>query len=340
MKKDQIKRLFVCLMPLLCAIVAFAFMFGDVLVYTIKYVPEGATEAIKESFALNLVSLFDASVGLPWATILIIVFIALGGILPVLGLFNLGKIKDSLIYSSVVSFAIAACFTLILKEIYIGTVAYSIDNFKSADLGWASSCVVLFSIVGAIFALTGIEEKIGLSTKSIAEDALLIATSFVLNFIKVPLQQTGGSVNLQLLPLFIIALRRGPAHAFVCSGLIYGLLTCLTDGYGFATYPFDYVIGFGSAGVIGIFNKILLNKEKPIWERYIFIVIAVIVSTCVRFIGGMTSSMVIYGKGFQDAAIYNSPYVFLSGLAALVGLCILYPTVLKLNTVFPVKESR
>ena len=81
--------------------------------------------------------------------------------------------------------------------------------------------------------------------RDIAEDGILIAAAFGLNFIKIPVGPTGGSINLQMLPLMIIALRRGPFHGLVSGGIVYGLLTCLTDGYGFACYPFDYLIGRG-----------------------------------------------------------------------------------------------
>ena len=339
MNKDQIKRTVLCFLPLVFAIAGILFMFGNTLSYTIKYVPDGAQEAIKETFSLNLVSLFSTSVGLPWVYALILISISLGGILPLFCLLKKDKINDYFVYGSVITSLIAICFLFMSKEIYCSTVAYSIENFKSAELGWGSAVAILCSTISVFSVLALINEKIGLNTKSIAEDALLIAAAFVLNFIKVPLAATGGSVNLQLLPLFIIALRRGPAHAFVTSGLIYGLLTCLTDGYGFATYPFDYIIGFGSAGIVGLFNVILNNEEKPLWYRYIFVVIAVIASTCVRFIGGMVSSMVIYQYDFIAAAEYNAPYIFLSGLAALAGFLVLYPTIVKLNKVFPVKNK-
>ena len=50
MSKDQIKRTVLCFLPLVFAIVGILFMFGNTLSYTIKYVPAGAQEAIKETF--------------------------------------------------------------------------------------------------------------------------------------------------------------------------------------------------------------------------------------------------------------------------------------------------
>ena len=337
MSKDQIKRTVLCFLPLVFAIVGILFMFGNTLSYTIKYVPDGAQEAIKETFSLNLVSLFSTSVGLPWVYALILISISLGGILPLFCLLKKDKINDYFVYGSVITSLIAICFLFMSKEIYCSTVAYSIENFKSAELGWGSAVAILCSTISVFSVLALINEKIGLNTKSIAEDALLIAAAFVLNFIKVPLAATGGSVNLQLLPLFIIALRRGPLHGLVSSGVVYGLLTCLTDGYGLVTFPFDYLIGFGSAGFVGVFSKFILDENKNFWARVGVLSGSVVVATFIRLVGGMASSMILYEYGFMKSLAYNIPYICLSGLAALVVLLALYYPLLKLNRIKPVE---
>ena len=111
---------------------------------------------------------------------------------------------------------------------------------------------------------------------------LLVFVIKVLHFLH--LTSLGGSINLQMLPLMIIALRRGPVTGFVCGGIIYGLFSILADGYPFATYPFDYVIGFGSVGIMGLFNSLIFPKEeKPLWQREIssLYYIGIITYTCI-----------------------------------------------------------
>ena len=74
------------------------------------------------------------------------------------------------------------------------------------------------------------------NAKTIAEDGILYRRCLALDFIRIPLQ-VEGSINFQMLPLMIIALRRGPAHGFIAGGIVYGLISCLKDGYGFLHLP-------------------------------------------------------------------------------------------------------
>ena len=123
-----------------------------------------------------------------------------------------------------------------------------------------------------------------LNIGEIAENGILIAMAFGLNFIKIPVGATGGSINFQMLPLMIIALRRGPASGLICGGILFGLLTCLTDGYGFACYPFDYLIGFGSVAVMGFFRPFIFgqNQKGYNFKGEAFLLLAGVLSTFIR----------------------------------------------------------
>ena len=77
--------------------------------------------------------------------------------------------------------------------------------------------------------------------RDMVEIAMLCALAIVLDrFLKIPLGPTGGSLNLSMVPIFFINLRHGWFKGFVAGGLIYGLITCLLDGYGMACYPLEY----------------------------------------------------------------------------------------------------
>ena len=165
MSKDQIKRTVLCFLPLVFAIVGILFMFGNTLSYTIKYVPDGAQEAIKETFSLNLVSLFSTSVGLPWVYALILICVSLGGILPLFCLLKKDKINDYFVYGSIITSLIAICFLFMSKEIYCSTVAYLIENFISAELGWGSAVAILCSTISVFSVLALINEKLVLIQK-------------------------------------------------------------------------------------------------------------------------------------------------------------------------------
>ena len=236
------------------------------------------------------------------------------------------------------SFMIAIPFVILSREFYTYN---GFDYVKSVSTFVGVPVAIIFIVLALIISISITYQKDMMSVRDIAEEAFLIALAFVLNFIKIDAGSTGGSINLQMLPLFLIALRRGPAHGLVSGGIIYGLLTCLTDGYGFACYPFDYLIGFGSVAIIGLFRN-LIFRENDKWytvhgEIYLFI--ACLLSTLVRFIGGVMSSMIIYSYDLVASLIYNSVYISVSGAIAMIVIMALLGPITKLNTLFPVKKE-
>ena len=98
------------------------------------------------------------------------------------------------------------------------------------------------------------------SIKDIVEIGILISLSLVFDqsFLKIRIGQNGGSISLVMLPLCILSLRKGFVKGFIGCGVIFGLISCFLDGYGFFTFPLDYLLGFGSIAVIGIFNKFII----------------------------------------------------------------------------------
>ena len=94
----------------------------------------------------------------------------------------------------------------------------------------------------------------------IVEIAILCSLAIVLDtFVKIPLGPS-GSINLSMVPILVIALRHGWFKTLFAGGLVYGLITCLLDGYGIITYPLDYFLGFGSTAVLGLFAE-YINKN-------------------------------------------------------------------------------
>jgi thiamine transporter ThiT len=198
-----------------------------------------------------------------------------------------------------------------------------------------------FAVFAAGASLVPSFRKNALTVRDIAEDGVLIAMAFGLNFLKLFAAPTGGSVNLQMLPLMLIALRHGPFHGFLCGGLIYGLLTCLTDGYGFATYPFDYLIGFGSVAVLGFFRPLIFgpNQKGYNLKGEIFLFIGGVASTALRYVGGTVSSMVVYQADLVYALWYNSIYITVSGAFAFAVIMALYGPLVPVNALFPVNRG-
>ena len=199
-----------------------------------------------------------------------------------------------------------------------------------------------FALAASFFSFIYAFSKKPMTVHEIAEDAILVAAAFALNFIKIPVGETGGSINLQLLPIYIIALRHGPFQGIIAGGIVLGLLTCFTDGYGFISFHYDYLIGLGSAGLLGFFKPLIMGKEQKSYNVLgeIFIVVGIFVATVVRMAGAIASSMTYYGmqNNFWGAFVYNILYVGPSALACLVVITGLYGPLLRVNKLLPARD--
>ena len=197
------------------------------------------------------------------------------------------------------------------------------------------------SLAASLFSFIYAFSKMPITVHEITEDAILVATAFALNFLKVGIGETGGSINLQLLPIYLIALRHGPLHGLVSGGIVLGLLTCFTDAYGFAFYPFDYLIGLGSAGVLGFFKPLIMGKDQKDYNIMgeAFLVVGVVAASVIRMVGGMTSSIIYYEYSFEAAFVYNILYVGPSAGLCLVLLMALYGPLLRVNKLLPTREQ-
>ena len=316
------------------AFVAILMMFLPILTYRTRVIVDG--EKIDTYFNVNVLTLLQDNINPAWPVILMMSLLFISTVM----LFIANMIKDnkkvnSFYIISLFASLISICILLAYREIFDNYGSALIENYKDVSIAYGFAILLtLFVIVGAISLLLSDYSNLS-STKAIAENSILIASAFVLNFIKIP-TGTGGSINLQMLPLMIIALRRGPVGGFVYGGIIYGALTCLTDGYGFATFPFDYLIGFGSVAVLGLF-KDLINRNNGL--SYLYLIIGGLLSTLVRFIGSTASSMIIYNYQLIPALIYNAIYIPVSGVIALIVLIILFKPLMNINKKYPVQDE-
>ena len=297
----------------------------------------------KLTHEVNLIKLFDEVISQPWMAVFLIVIVSVGIISLVLSYFLRNKEKAhevfttlTLIFSAtlfVSAFIIRALFDFYAVEGYT-----TIPSYKETNLGWGFAVIALLSALIFLCAISF--SKYGnQSTQAICENGILISSALVLGFIKIPVASQGGSINLQMLPLMIIALRRGPVTGFVCGGLIYGLLSILADGYPFATYPFDYVIGFGSVCIVGLFRPLILSENKTYPRKVFWVFIAGLLMTFMRYVGSTTSSIVVYKATFLFSLEYNAIYVPVSGAIATFALMALLPSIIHVNRRYPVKEK-
>ena len=79
------------------------------------------------------------------------------------------------------------------------------------------------------------------SIRDIVEIAVMCAFAVVLDkFVKIPIGATGGSINIASVPLFIVAYRHGWFKGLIASGVVFALITCILDAYGFQSRQVCY----------------------------------------------------------------------------------------------------
>lgn len=177
------------------------------------------------------------------------------------------------------------------------------------------------------------------NVRDMVEIAMLCALAIVLDrFLKIPLGPTGGSLNLSMVPIFFINLRHGWFKGFIAGGLVYGLITCLLDGYGMACYPLEYFVAFGASAVLGIFARYINNNfdnKKGIIISHLLVVLSVAVWATIRFFAASIDSVILYEYTWEAAFIYNLTYVYFSAIAVAVVTCGLLYLIVKLNKMYP-----
>ena len=160
------------------------------------------------------------------------------------------------------------------------------------------------------------------TVQDIAEMGILCGLAIVLDlFIKVPVGITGGSAGTAMIPLVFLALHKGWFKGFIAGGIVFGLVTCLTDGYGFVTYPMEYLIGFGSVAIVGALRSLIVYEDgDPLPINYVMFAIAIVLCMFIRMCGGIVDSMVIYEYGFYDSLTYNLSYLLPTLILLLIFL--------------------
>ncbi|MCF0117332.1 MAG: energy-coupled thiamine transporter ThiT [Bacilli bacterium] len=308
---------------------SFSALFISIVTLFLPLVLETVKNDVGEKIETTLY-LWDMFVSAPLAIYFVLMLLLLIGSVPLL---LLGKRKNNFSMAGALLLFLGATFIFLVPNVY-QSVTYCYKSELLVGLALAFS----FAIVSGAFALVYSYQQVPMNIKGMSEDAILVAAAFALNFLKIPMGPTGGSINLQMLPLMIIALRRGPLEGFICGGLVFGVLTCFTDNYGWACFPFDYLIGFGSVCALGFFRNFIFaeNQEGYNLKGEIFIAVGSILTALIRMIGSCASSMILWGADLGYALGYNAVYILPSAGFAMIILMALYGPLLKINRRFPV----
>ena len=162
--------------------------------------------------------------------------------------------------------------------------------------------------------------KTAKNLRALCESAVLVALSVVLTLLRFPpfnidLWGNGGSIDFVMVPLVVLAWRRGAGWA-IPAGLAFGFLKCLISGgigWGVLSVLLDYVLAYGAVGVAGFFknkkNGLLLGAVVGSLARFI-----------VHFISGVTiwriavgDEVSLFGMSFDSSASYIYSFLYNGG---------------------------
>lgn len=170
------------------------------------------------------------------------------------------------------------------------------------------------------------ENKVGL----MAEIGVAVALSAVLNFIPLFKMPYGGSINLEMLPILIVALRWGGIPGLL-TGVVYGFVQLAVDPY--IVHPLqmllDYPLAYMMVGLAGFF-PVKYNDSKVTLYKSVFV--GVIVGGLGRFIAHLLTGVIFFANFApegQNAWVYSTIYNGLYIIPSIIISYLLIVTILK-----------
>lgn len=246
-----------------------------------------------------------------------------------------------------------ASFIIPIVDGFYGSInaSTSIDYASGNGNNTVAIIAIIFTLIMSLMVFGKIFESNKFTVIEITEIAVLSALAVVLDkFARIPIQANGGSISFSAVPLFIIGVRHGGFKSFIASSLIFGFITCLLDGYGFATYPFDYFIALSGYCFVGIFfnfskkhfiNGKNLSSSKTFGVYFVSILLSGIPVMIVRYIGHIISGTILYQPiTFIDNFIYQSTYVPASVWCSIGATLVLLEPILLIQRAFPTKKNK
>ena len=178
-------------------------------------------------------------------------------------------------------------------------------------------------------------KNLRLSIRQIALMGMLVAMSIVLDiFFKFYQQANGGSINLAMVGLVLIALSFGWWQSWLAITVVFGLLTALLDGY-VAYYLFDYFFALSGFVVVALMRKTILgnNELKGLFTLTWTFMIAFAWRLLMHVISGVLYFEVDWVGSFAYNITYLLPSFFLSFAVILTLYFSSLPTIIRKFTI-------
>jgi len=179
-----------------------------------------------------------------------------------------------------------------------------------------------------------LQQNFTFTTEEITRMAMLIAIAIVLDLVfKFYQQANGGSINLAMVGLTLIALSFSFWKAWIAIAICFALLTALLDGY-FAYLLFDYVFALSGFAIISIMRPFM--KTKPSFATWTSFSGLFFMAVSWRYLMHVISGMLFFETDWVGSLIYNITYIGPSFILSYVILLLLYSAgAIKIMQTFP-----
>ncbi|MDO8916010.1 MAG: energy-coupled thiamine transporter ThiT [Coriobacteriia bacterium] len=170
-------------------------------------------------------------------------------------------------------------------------------------------------------------------TRILVEIALTVALATVLNLIKLWRMPYGGDVSLEMLPILVLALRRGWRPG-VSAGALYGVVALMLGPIvvHWAQFLLDYPLAYAALGVAGIFTELVRGARTDGRSRVGWTAAAVAAGAVLRFAAHFTSGLVFFGQYAPEgqptwlySLLYNGSYMLPAAILCAVAAAAILP---------------
>ena len=152
--------------------------------------------------------------------------------------------------------------------------------------------------------------------------AVMSALAVILTYIEIQVGPAGGSINIVMLPIIIVAYCYGLGWG-IGSGLVVGFVKCLIGGgigWGLPSILLDYVLAYAAVGLAGIFA----GKK---WGLGLGAAVGCVARFAIHFISGITIYAIVTpetiagvttSNAWLYSLIYNGLYMLPSSAIVIV----------------------
>jgi thiamine transporter len=173
-------------------------------------------------------------------------------------------------------------------------------------------------------------------TLTLVEIALTIALSAVLSLVAVrlPINIAGGTVSFAMLPILVLALRRGVVPGMI-AGLGFGMIDYLIEPFfvAYAQVVLDYGVAFAAVGLAGLGSD-AYKRALQVSPRAAFLTSLpyILLGGAGRFAAAWLSGIIFFGANapagqpvWYYSLVYNLSYIAPSLVLCIVGAAMVLP---------------